>query len=516
MISTLRRARISALCPTRNRIAEFRRMLDSLRFTARNPVEVVIYVDDDDPVRERYKQIEGVKCIIGPRISAITQCWNECFKVATGDIFMQGNDDVIFRTPGWDEMVTQEFAAYADKILMVHGSDLGYHHDHGNKFGPHPFVHRRWIETVGYFIPPWFCSDWGDTWVNDLANAVDRRRYLPFVVEHMHFLMKKAGKDATTLDRLAREKRDEPRTLYGQLASRREQDAEKLRASMSPAKWSILILTQPTRVEFLKCLLAVLLPQVQAAEGVELIVSMCDPKLTLGANREQMRQKAEGEYLCFVDDDDLVPENYVERILPLLDGVDYIGFQLHQSIDGEQIGTSSHSLRHSNWNDAPGPKAGLFSRDITYLNPMRRELALLEPIKGGRGEDVRWADVMRARGVVKTEHYLDEVMYLYQKHTWHEADSALGPPAPVPPAPAPPSTPASHEVFGRTQPAVVPIIAAPVPPTKQAEVSSEEKRMECPNCHSRMTIPSSNGRHCNECGHDFAVPKQFKFPGIMR
>ena len=538
--------RISFVTPTRNRIAQFRRMLDSLRATARTAVEVVIYVDDDDPAREQYQRIEGVKCLVGPRIDAITQCWNECLKLATGDIFMQGNDDVVFRTPGWDEVVIEAFTRQADKILMVHGSDLGYHHDHGNTFGTHAFVHRRWIDTVGYFIPPWFCSDFGDTWINDCANAIKRRVFVPIAVEHMHFLMKNVAQDETTLERLARHKRDKPDQLYSKYAPKRAEDSEKLRAVMKPAKWSILILTQPARAEFLKRLLAVLQPQIQAAEGVELIIDMFDPKLSLGANREQMRKKAEGEYICFVDDDDMVAANYVTRILPLLDGVDYVGFRVQQTIDGADIGISNHSLRYPGWSE----KAGLFYRDLMFWNPTLRKLALEAELEGGRGEDVRWANKIRKLGEVRSEHYVDEVLYFYRKHTWHEPDpTPTSTPRPGPtliswtgkppvgiekmstpgtasnpnqapakvPAAIPVPTPVRTQVRGPVEPTNLELIIAPRIPTVIGPVSNEvfgrtkaavvapirPLGKPCPKCASYCTIPSSSGTHCNQCGAQF-------------
>jgi len=62
------------------------------------------------------------------------------------------------------------------------------------------------------------------------------------------------------------------------------------------------------------------------------------------------------------------------------------------------------------------PEAGRhFARRKVYQlgNPIRRELALLVPFEGGRGEDFSWAERLRATGRVKTEHFIPEVMYHY-------------------------------------------------------------------------------------------------------
>jgi hypothetical protein len=141
---------------------------------------------------------------------------------------MQAADDIEFQTKHWDVMVQHAFAECPDKILFVHGDDGHW----GAKFGTHGFVHRKWVEAVGYMSPPYFSSDYGDTWLNEVANALDRRRYLPFVTEHMHFLWGKGKLDQTHKERLERHKQDNVDQLYRDLAPERAKDVEKLRAAM--------------------------------------------------------------------------------------------------------------------------------------------------------------------------------------------------------------------------------------------------------------------------------------------
>ncbi len=163
----------------------------------------------------------------------------------------------------------------------------------------------------------------------------------------------------------------------------------------------------------LERLLAVLQPQMQ--DGIELLIRESDASLPVGENREVLRQQAKGDYVSFVDDDDLVSPRFVERILPLLDGVDYVGFNLEQRMDGEFACVERRSLEYANkvWQFWMGTRF----RDISHLNPMRRELALEVPMTGWPGEDNRWADGIRVLGIVKTEHYIDETLYFYLTRT---------------------------------------------------------------------------------------------------
>src|SRR5690554_2132770 len=69
----LRVRMISVLAPTRGRPDALQAMADSVYATATGPVEVLAYVDDDDP--SDYSQVTGVRIVTGPRI-VLSDCWN--------------------------------------------------------------------------------------------------------------------------------------------------------------------------------------------------------------------------------------------------------------------------------------------------------------------------------------------------------------------------------------------------------------------------------------------------------
>lgn len=173
-------------------------------------------------------------------------------------------------------------------------------------------------------------------------------------------------------------------------------------------RWEILILTLPDRKQYLARLMDHLWPQVRKYMDVVSRVRYSDPSLTLGMNRELLRMSSQAEYICFVDDDDMVVDDYVDTIYPLLNR-DYVGFNVEYTVDGKTQKPTLHSLKYRGWwEDDKG-----YYRDISHLNPMRRELAMECSMEGGPGEDSRWADAMRTLGHVKEEHYIDRNMYRY-------------------------------------------------------------------------------------------------------
>jgi len=222
---------ISILCPTRKRTEFMESVVSSAsRFAFnREKVEVVFYMDDDDiqshakieDLKERFLNISG---IIGPRI-VLSQMWNECYKACRGEILMHCGDDIIFKTQDWDRFVREKFDEFDDKIVFVYGSD-GIQPD---SFGTHGFLHRNWVETVGYFVPPYFSSDFNDTWLNEVSTMIERHVHINIFTEHMHPAVGKGSWDETHLERLSRHKADNVENIYESRAQERISDAKKLK-----------------------------------------------------------------------------------------------------------------------------------------------------------------------------------------------------------------------------------------------------------------------------------------------
>ena len=207
-------------------------MVGSARGMATYPrsIEVITYVDSDDPSYDDYLNMREAAYVISGERILLSEAWNECFARATGSILMHAGDDIRFLTEGWDVIVRNAFAGFPDKILFAYGDDLG---PNGRIFGTHGFVHRRWVETLGYFVPPLFSSDWNDVWLNEVAEMIGRHMALPIMTEHLHYTFGKAERDQTHADREERGERDDVVNLYRNTIGDRRSDAEKLRAVMS-------------------------------------------------------------------------------------------------------------------------------------------------------------------------------------------------------------------------------------------------------------------------------------------
>lgn len=217
---------ISLLCPTRGRPDNMRRFADSARSTSSTPVEIVWYVDSDDIASQQvFVDLGDAACVEKHGSRPLSDMWNCCARVSSGDILGMMGDDVVFRTPDWDQVVAEVFDRFSDRIAFVYGRD-GLQ---DSVLGTHGFVSREWVQATGRMTGGFFEHDYADTWLNDVAERVGRRVFVPDVlIEHMHPDAGKAPLDDTYECRRGIGQA----TLYEQLAPERARDAEKLRRAM--------------------------------------------------------------------------------------------------------------------------------------------------------------------------------------------------------------------------------------------------------------------------------------------
>lgn len=222
--------KISLLVPTRQRREQLSRFYVSAMNMADTPheVEVVAYIDNDD---DSYKglKLPRLRFVVGPRV-ILSEMWNECWRNAEGEYFMHCGDDLVFKSKGWDTEMTEAIDSFPGKIAFVWGDDFN-DESQRNEFGTHGMVHKNWTNVVGYFCPPYFASDYNDTFFNEVAEKLHVRRYLHQVkTEHMHYSLGKAEIDQNTRDRLARHEKEHPEDIYNSLwfQAEMEQKREKL------------------------------------------------------------------------------------------------------------------------------------------------------------------------------------------------------------------------------------------------------------------------------------------------
>lgn len=180
---------------------------------------------------------------------------------------------------------------------------------------------------------------------------------------------------------------------------------------------SLLIPTIESRQHLFRRLRESLNTQIKAsrwASDVEVLHALDDGTQPIGQKRNQLIERASGRFVAFIDDDDEVSSDYITRICEALEenpDVDCIGIRGVITFRGSHPHVFIHSVRFNDY----------FSRHHTYyrppyhLNPMRREVAAQYPFKHiSYSEDIDWALRIRRDGVLKTEVFIDSVLYHYR------------------------------------------------------------------------------------------------------
>lgn len=183
---------ISLLCPTRGRPEQALNLYKSFIKTQLGKNELIFCLQKEDEKFEQYISIFKSNNITNFIITdSMPTCylWNQMALHCGGELITLIGDDVEILTNGWDEQLINASSRFEDKIFVITVDDGRKDKKQGvNMRCPHPTVHRRWIETLGYFVPPFFMHRYLDRYTSDLAIKINRFIELPSVIfNHLKF-----------------------------------------------------------------------------------------------------------------------------------------------------------------------------------------------------------------------------------------------------------------------------------------------------------------------------------------
>lgn len=266
-------------------------------------------------------------------------------------------------------------------------------------------IHKGWFyvmrKTDWTYIPHQLKIWCGDNLIYNIA----RRRKKKILKMTSHFIYH-YHKGSVTSSQLNNRKEFDEEVKYW----------EKIDKTFPPKKptLSLLICTLDERAMFLRKLLEMLKPQ--CTGDVEIIVDCDNRQKTIGKKRNDLMKKAKGEYIAYIDDDDVISDDYVAEILYAINksNPDAVGFKSKISFDGLRESTTIMSHEHG-WTDEQDPAhtdRRIYYRPIQHLNPVKRKLALKVQFPDiGFEEDKRYA--VGLKEIIKTEEFIDKFLYYY-------------------------------------------------------------------------------------------------------
>jgi glycosyltransferase involved in cell wall biosynthesis len=180
---------------------------------------------------------------------------------------------------------------------------------------------------------------------------------------------------------------------------------------MSEIKMTILIPTLPIRVKFLNRLINELVGQAERTGHVVNFIVDDDVNVCIGTKRNNMVARVNTEYMCFIDDDDRIADNYIELVMAgIATNPDCCSLNGIITTDGKDPKAFRHSIDYDRFYE----EDGIYYRCPNHLNTIRTELARQCPFPDWqRSEDSNFSFQLRDKGLLKVEHKIEPVLYYY-------------------------------------------------------------------------------------------------------
>lgn len=153
------------------------------------------------------------------------------------------------------------------------------------------------------------------------------------------------------------------------------------------------------------------------SEVVEMIICEDGKEASIGFKRNYLVRQCKTKYCVMLDDDDLLSEDYMKKVMPLLEhDIDCVTYLEGIYKDGKHIQTAIHSNKLVGWHNGVSVE-GInydYGRTPFCKDIIKTEIAKEIGFKDMRfGEDADFSSRLKASGLIKKEAHIPEIMYLY-------------------------------------------------------------------------------------------------------
>lgn len=150
---------------------------------------------------------------------------------------------------------------------------------------------------------------------------------------------------------------------------------------------------------------------------VEFLTFIDNGELTSGKKRNLLIDNSSGDYICFIDDDDEVNNNYVYKMYSAcLKDADVVTFNLQMFWNNQPKEIWQFGLYHNM------RRSGLMC--VNHLCAWKRALATLvrwDPLLGNSDDRV-WFEPLFHAGLIKTQYHINETLYFYMYDSYNSTN----------------------------------------------------------------------------------------------
>ena len=380
----------------------------------------------------KYPNIRHIKLDNDPGLYAV---WNIGITLAKADLITNANIDDR-RNPCCLEMHAQALEADPSITLVyspfyysespnttfedprakyiVDPGDFAQHRMRSCLPGPMPMWRKSIHAVCGYFREDFFSSGDYEMWNRMVSVGAVFKRVSE--LSGVYYCNPQGLSSDPNHEKVQRRQREDQTViaLYSYLWS--DTTAQNTTAEEVNHKkiWSILICTLDERVACFEKIYTKLHDQIVAnglEDQIEILFFKDNREASIGFKRNALVEQSCGEYVCFVDDDDDVHNNYIAMIYrELLKKPDCVSLVGIITTRGEDPKKFIHSIRYNQWFE----DGGVYYRPPNHLNPVKRSIASQFKFP----EISYWEDrvqsvAMVQSGLLKVEATIDEPYYFY-------------------------------------------------------------------------------------------------------
>lgn len=160
-----------------------------------------------------------------------------------------------------------------------------------------------------------------------------------------------------------------------------------------------------TRARLMDCLAA---QDPALLARTQILVDVDAGQVTIGAKRQRLLKASVGRYVAFIDDDDMVTDDYLTELFRGIEkGVDHIGVRMLLISRGQKRDVEC-SMHHTAW----AQKDGVYLRGAQHVCAVKRGLALAAGFPDvSFGEDRAYCDALTP--LVTSEYLTSGPVYIY-------------------------------------------------------------------------------------------------------
>ena len=414
--------------PTRERPEKFFAQLELYqKFSSeKHSILFLVSIDEDDSsmnnksVLEKLKAEPNLKFYIDKRTNKIGAINRDLEKHPDFDILLLASDDMTPVEKNYDEIIFQAFNKFFPDLDGTVQFNDGRTKEILNTF---PIMGKKYFNRFCYIYHPDYQSIKCDdeyTLVSQLLNKVQYFDQVLFRHDHANYTH---AEDSLFRFNETNEKHHHDNLVFNERKKNRfdlDQQTNYINSSLDGQKiknevWlSILIPSLPSRKISFERLYKTLGQQIERCNlstKVEIVYFLDEKIYSVGYKRNQLIKKSRGKYICFIDDDDSIDENYIRLIFNALQKKpDCVGIKGVITFKGESPIVFSQSLE----NKGHAKKENSYLWPIRHLNPIKREIAeRFEFPEKNDGEDTTWCLKLNRSKLLKTEVKIDKPIYFY-------------------------------------------------------------------------------------------------------